>query len=186
MEIAAAALRRGAVVIFPTETFYGLGADPRSTEGVRSVFRLKRRPRDQPLPWIAADRSQVEEVCRLPAEAGALADRYWPGPLTLVLPLVADSAGTAAVRVSSHPAARALAAALGHPVVSTSANPSGQPPFTSAAGASSALAECAGGMVGLLALDGGPTPGGAPSVILDATSGDLRPLRGSLEDLEPG
>ena len=125
---AATELRSGAVVAFPTETFYALGADPRSPAAVAEVFRLKGRPGDRRLPWIAASRAQVEAVCVLPELAAALADRCWPGPVTLVLPLRGDRKDTVAVRVSSHPLARALAAALGHPVISTSANPTGAPP----------------------------------------------------------
>ena len=177
---AAEVLRAGGVVVFPTETFYALGADPRSSEGVEAVFGRKGRPRDRPLPWIAADCAQVEAVCRLPPPAAALAGRYWPGPLTLVLPL-RGTPGTAAVRVSSHPAARALAAALGYPVISTSANRSGEPPASTASEAAAVLR--GGGSERTLVLDGGPTPGGAPSVILDATTSDLRPLRGSLEQI---
>lgn len=178
---AAAALARGGVVVFPTETFYALGADPRSSAGVEAVYRWKTRPRDRPLPWIAASREQVESVCRLPPAAAALARRAWPGPVTLVLPL-RGGAGSAAVRVSSHPVARFLAAALGHPVISTSANRSGRPPARTAPSAVRGLAEGGPGRPPLLALDGGRTPGGAPSVILDARSEPLRPLRGTLSE----
>lgn len=175
----AAELRSGAVVAFPTETFYALGADPRSPEAVLEVFRLKGRPGDRRLPWIAASRAQVEAVCLLPEPAAVLADRCWPGPLTLVLPLRAAGGEGVAVRVSSHPLARALAEALGHPVISTSANPSGAPPVTTAA----AVREAFAGRVGesLRILDGGPTPGGEPSVIVDLTDASPRVLRGTFD-----
>lgn len=175
----AAELRSGAVVAFPTETFYALGADPRSPEAVLEVFRLKGRPEDRRLPWIAASRAQVEAVCLLPEPAAVLADRCWPGPLTLVLPLRAAGGEGVAVRVSSHPLARALAEALGHPVISTSANPSGAPPVTTAA----AVREAFAGRVGesLRILDGGPTPGGEPSVIVDLTDASPRVLRGTFD-----
>ena len=177
----AAALRSGGVAVFPTETYYALGADPRSPTGEASVFRLKGRPPDRPLPWIAASRAQVESVCRIPPLAAALAERHWPGPLTLVLPRRGGGPPTAAVRVSSHPLARALAEALGHPVISTSANRSGAPPATTASDALRDLPppEIGAGWV----LDGGETPGGAPSVIVDATAGRLRNLRGSPGEL---
>ena len=180
--LAAAARRLGAggVVAFPTETYYALGADPRSPAGMASVFRIKRRPAGRPLPWIAASREQVESVCRLPEEARALAERYWPGPLTLVLPRRGSATETAAVRVSSHPLARAVAEALGHPVTATSANRSGAPPATTAAEVRRQLASSA---AELRILDGGATPGGAPSVIVDATGPELRTLRGSLGQL---
>lgn len=177
---AAERLRAGGVVLYPTETFYALGADPRSPEGCAAVFRLKGREASRRLPRIAADRAQVEALCRFPEGAAALADRYWPGPLTLVLPL-REREGTVAVRVSPHPVARALAAALGHPVISTSANRSGAPPARTAAAAVASLGETAA--ASLTVLDGGTTPGGAPSVIVDATGAPFRTLRGSLESL---
>ena len=175
----AAELRSGALVAFPTETFYALGADPRSPEGVAEVFRLKGRPGDRRLPWIAASRAQVEAVCVLPEPAAALADRCWPGPVTLVLPLRAAGGDTVAVRVSSHPLARALAAALGHPVISTSANPTGAPPLTTAAEVRAAFA--GRGAENLRILDGGRTPGGEPSAIVDMTGKSPQVLRGTLE-----
>ena len=175
----AAALRSGAVAAFPTETFYALGADPRCSGAVSEVFRLKGRPGDRRLPWIAASREQVEAVCQLPGPAAALADRCWPGPVTLVLPLRAAGGEDVAIRVSSHPLARALAGALDHPVISTSANPSGAPPLTTAA----AVREAFRGRGGekLRVLDGGRTPGGEPSAIVDMTGASPRLLRGRLE-----
>ena len=175
----AAQLRAGAVVAFPTETFYALGADPRRAEAVAEVFRLKGRPEDRRLPWIAANRAQVEAVCVLPEPAAALADRCWPGPVTLVLPRRGVGGEGVAVRVSSHPLARALAAALGHPVISTSANPTGAPPLTTAADVRDAFA--GRGAETLRILDGGRTPGGEPSVIVDVTGESPRVLRGTLD-----
>lgn len=177
---AAAALEAGEAVVFPTETFYALGADPRSAVGTDRVFELKRRPRDRPLPWIGADRAQVEALCHFGEAARDLADRFWPGPLTLVLELREDPARTVAVRVSGDAAARGLAAALGHPVISTSANLSGLPAAATIAAVSASLGPAA---AALLALDGGTTPGGAPSVIVDPRGGEPRFLRGSLRDL---
>lgn len=179
------ALLAGGAAVYPTETFYALGADPRSERGCAAVFRLKARGPGKPLPWIAADREQAVAVCEFPPAAEALARRYWPGPLTLVLPL-RSGAGSAAVRVSAHPLARALAAALGHPVVSTSANRSGEPPARTAAEAAAALAPAlAPEDSPIPVLDGGTTPGGAPSVILDLTGPAPRAVRGSLDSLPP-
>ena len=175
----AAELRAGAVAAFPTETYYALGADPRSPEARSEVFRLKGRPADRRLPWIAASRAQVEAVCILPARAAALADRCWPGPVTLVLPLRSGPEEGVAVRVSSHPLARALAEALGHPVISTSANPTGSPPLTSAAAVREAFA--GRGATDLRILDGGRTPGGEPSVILDLMGTSPKVLRGTFD-----
>ena len=175
----AAELRSGAVVAFPTETYYALGADPRCAEAVSEVFRLKGRPGDRRLPWIAASRAQVEAVCFLPERAASLADRCWPGPVTLVLPLRAAGGAGVAVRVSSHPLARALADAVGHPVISTSANPTGAPPLTTAAAVREAFA--GRGAESFRIFDGGRTPGGEPSAIVDVTGESPRVLRGALD-----
>lgn len=175
----AAELRSGAVVAFPTETFYALGADPRCPAGVAEIFRLKGRPEDRRLPWIAASRAQVEAVCRLPKAAAALADRYWPGPVTLVLSLRSADEEGVAVRVSAHPLARALAGALGHPVISTSANRSGAPPVTTAGEVREAFAGPENANFRIL--DGGRTPGGEPSAIVDLTGASARVLRGTIE-----
>ena len=174
----AAEMRAGRVVAFPTETFYALGADPRCPEAVAEVFRLKGRPGDRRLPWIAASRTQVEAVCHLSARTAAFAERYWPGPVTLVLPLRAPPGEGVAVRVSSHPLARALAEAVGHPVISTSANPSGAPPLTTAPAVREAFTARRG--ENLRILDGGRTPGGQPSTIVDLTGEAPRVLRGTL------
>ncbi len=172
----AAHLVEGGVAIYPTETFYALGADPSSPAGVREVFRLKKRSPDAPLPWIAADEAQVREVCLLSGAAEELARKHWPGPLTLVLRR-RDDPGTIAVRVSSHPLAREVARALGRPVISTSANRSGFPPATTAEAAVAAFPDAG---IPILVLDAGVTPGGAPSTIVDATGESLRALRGRL------
>ena len=171
------ALRTGGVVAFPTETFYGLAVDPRSALAVRKIYSLKGRPADQPLPLIAASLEQVaEQVGSITALASRLASRGWPGPLTLIIPasplLCPDvhlSTGKVAVRVPDDPIARALAASAGHPITSTSANVSGQPPCSTP----EQVVEAFGDRLDVLdvLIDGGPTPGGLPSTIVDA-SGD--------------
>jgi L-threonylcarbamoyladenylate synthase len=171
---AAAAIARGEVVAYPTETFYGLAADPRNAEAIERVFAAKGRRSDEPLPLIVSDIEQVERwFGGLAPHAKALARRFWPGPLTLVLPLSGESlrtlpsnltAGRAnvAVRVPAHPLARALALAAGGAITSTSANPSGTPPASTADEVLRTLADRIA-----LVIDGGPTPGGAPSTIVD-------------------
>jgi L-threonylcarbamoyladenylate synthase len=174
---AVAALRREGVVAFPTETFYGLAADPRSPVAVRKVFSLKRRPPDQPLPLIAASVAQVRDhVGVMTPLAERLASKGWPGPLTLILPAsrhlcddVHLGTGRVAVRVPGHAVARALADSAGHAVTSTSANFSGEAAASTAEEVSSAF----GDTIDVL-IDGGRTPGGLPSTIVDATSD--RPL----------
>ncbi|KAA9010562.1 L-threonylcarbamoyladenylate synthase [Histidinibacterium aquaticum] len=131
---AAALLAEGRTVAFPTETVYGLGADARSDAAVAGIFAAKDRPRFNPLIVHLPDAEAVGTLCELPPGAERLA-RFWPGALTLVLPLregapvsplVTAGLPTLAVRVPDHPVARALLAAFGGPVAAPSANPSGR------------------------------------------------------------
>ena len=180
LEAAARVLRAGGLVAFPTETFYGLGAYALDEAAVARVFRAKGRPGDKPLLVLVDSLAMVERVAReVSVRARGLMDRYWPGPLTLVLPARADlptaltaGTGTIGVRLSGHPVARALVAALGAPVTAPSANPHGkatpQTPDEVLAGL--------GSRVDLL-LDGGSTPGGPPSTMLDLTRASAVLLR---------
>ena len=172
MTAAVAALRRGGVVAFPTETFYGLAADPRSPAAVKRIFSLKQRRADQPLPLIAADAEQVaEHVGTLTPLGARLASRGWPGALTLIIqasPRLCEdvhlSTGKVAVRVPADEIARLLARQAGHAITSTSANVSGEaPPSTP-----EDVVRVFGDRVDVL-IDAGPTPGGLPSTIVDAT-----------------
>ncbi len=169
---AVATLATGGVVVFPTETYYGLAADPRHDEAVERLYLVKGRAPDLVIPLIAADRAQVEtQIGPLTSLAACLADRFWPGPLTLAIAPVRRFAaqvhgpgGSVAVRVPDHAVARALAAACGCPLTSTSANRSGRPPVRTAADAEREL----GSLIDLI-LDAGSTSGGAPSTIVDVT-----------------
>lgn len=164
-------LRRGGVVAFPTDTFYGLAVDPTSPAAVRALFDLKGRDANVAVPLIAASLDQVDAFCGpLTGATGRLARTFWPGPLSLVWaapPAVAREvhAGreTVAIRVPAHDLARALAAAFGRPVTATSANPSGAPPARTVAELDAIAHDPR-----LLILDGGAAPGGAPSTIVDA------------------
>lgn len=177
---AASVLRAGGLVAFPTETFYGLGAAGLSAQAVRRVFAVKGRPESKPLLLLVDSVAMLDTiVSRIPPAARPLMARHWPGPLTLVLPArdtvpeaVTAGTGTVGVRLPAHPVARALVAALGEPVTAPSANPSGAPPPTTAA-------EVLGHFDGVieLILDGGPTPGGEPSTVVDATVDPPRILR---------
>jgi L-threonylcarbamoyladenylate synthase len=179
---AAEAITRGDVVAYPTETFYGLAADPRNAEAVERVFVAKGRRSEEPLPLIAADTDTVERwFGALTPRAAALAHRFWPGPLTLVLPLAQVPAlpqnltagrSNIAVRVPAHPLARALARAAGGVITSTSANRSGEPPVSTA----DEVLRSIGDRIALV-IDGGPTPGGAPSTIVDVTGAQPRLVR---------
>ena len=130
---AVAVLKNGGVVVFPTETAYGLAADATNADAVNRIFLLKGREEDKSFPLIAADQTMVETVAGISRGLIGLADRYWPGPLTLILPVMSDQLaptvirqGTIAIRISSHPVAQALSRGIGRPIVSTSANRSGQ------------------------------------------------------------
>jgi L-threonylcarbamoyladenylate synthase len=177
---AAGILARGGLVIYPTETLYALGCDPRHGAALQSLSLLKRRPADLRLPLVAADRGQLERFARLPAGAARLlADRFWPGPLTLVLPRREDAplapwdwGPTLAVRIPGNPLSRALAAALGSPVTSTSANLSGEPPASDSAALHPQLLAGAD-----LLLDAGALPRSLPSTLVQVSERSWRLLR---------
>jgi len=132
---AVAALGRGDVIVFPTETLYGLGADALNFSAVERVFQLKGREPNQPFPVLVSDRPMLESlVGQIVPLAEKLMARFWPGPLTLVLPARDDiprpllnATGGIGVRISSQPIAQALVKRLGRPLTATSANPSRQP-----------------------------------------------------------
>jgi L-threonylcarbamoyladenylate synthase len=177
---AAAVLARGDIVALPTETFYGLAVDGCSPDALPLVNRLKGKPDEAPVLLLLADLAQAEAFCdtRIP-RFHKLAEVFWPGPLTLVVPLSpsapADPSGgrgTVAVRVPGLALPRRLAAELGRPLSGVSANRTGAPPCRTA----SEVAEVFGQDLGMI-LDGGPTPGGASSTLLDLTSNPPRILR---------
>jgi L-threonylcarbamoyladenylate synthase len=176
---AAAVLRRGGLVAYPTETFYALGALARDTAAVERLARVKGRPDGKPLPLLAADRSAVEEVALLAGAAVRLADRFWPGPLTLVLPArpglppaVTAGTGSVGIRVPGSALARALAREVGSALVSTSANLAGAPPPATAAALAPELRARLDGV-----LDGGATPGGLPSTVVAVEGEGVRLVR---------
>jgi L-threonylcarbamoyladenylate synthase len=168
---AATWIRTGGIVAIPTDTLYGLAANPFDAKAVARVFAAKGRPQSQALPLIAADAAQVEvHIGALSAAAGRLARRFWPGPLTLLLPApvtlardVVGGTGRVGVR-SAHHIACAVAASVGTPITATSANVSGEPPTDDP----DVVERTLGRVVDFL-LDTGPTPGGAPSTIVDVT-----------------
>jgi len=167
---AAALLREGRLVAFPTETVYGLGADARQGEAVAGIFAAKGRPRFNPLIVHVADMKTAEQVAEFSEPARALAARFWPGPLTLVLPLRRDAGisdlvtadlDTVAVRMPAHPVARALLRAFGGPLAAPSANPSGKVSPTEA----DHVLEGLSGRIAAV-IDGGACPVGVESTIL--------------------
>jgi L-threonylcarbamoyladenylate synthase len=167
---AVAIIRQGGLVAFPTETVYGLGADATNDNAVASIFAVKERPRFNPLIVHVADVNDAAELVAFDDGARALAQAYWPGPLTLVLPrrktagislLTSAGLDTIAVRVPSHPVAQALLRSCDLPIAAPSANPSGQASPTSAMHVAGDL----GDRVELI-LDGGPVPIGIESTIV--------------------
>jgi L-threonylcarbamoyladenylate synthase len=172
------ALRSGRVVAYPTDTLYGLAADPRRQEAVDAIFRIKGRDAARALPLIAADLSQVAAVSRLSTIGQQLARRFWPGPLTLVLSTIGPLAdgvathGTIAVRVPAHDVARALAAGFGFAITATSANHTGERPAASG----EEIVRTLDKEIAVL-VDAGPVRGGAPSTIVDVTAEAPRLVR---------
>lgn len=166
-------LQAGEVVAFPTETVYGLGADAANTAAVDKIFAAKGRPSDNPLIVHVANLAQVEAVAAaIPPVAKTLMERFWPGPLTLVLPKrggavserVTAGLPTVAVRMPNHPLALALIEASGLALAAPSANRSGRPSPTTAA---HVLADLSGRIAGVI--DGGPTGIGVESTVLDCS-----------------
>jgi L-threonylcarbamoyladenylate synthase len=184
---AIAALRAGEVVVYPTETFYGIGADPFIPEALESIFAIKGREAAKTIALIAHnDDAAFAIASEVPQNARILARAFWPGPLTLVMPahpelpsaLIGPDGGVG-VRVSSHPIARALAQGLGRPITATSANRSGAAPARTIAEARSAL----GGEVKAF-VDGGTLTGGAPSTIVQCDRTGWRLLRAGVIGLD--
>ncbi|MCZ0984381.1 L-threonylcarbamoyladenylate synthase [Streptomyces diastatochromogenes] len=189
IEKAAGVLRAGGLVALPTETVYGLGANAEDPAAVTRIFEVKGRPPTHPLIVHVAAAAQLDDwVAEVPPAARLLADRFWPGPLTLVLrrgtrvPLEATGGlETVAVRVPDHPVALALLSAFGGGVTAPSANRFGQVSPTTAANVRSEL----GGAVDFV-LDGGPCEVGVESTIVDVTGEQpaiLRPGGVTREDL---
>jgi L-threonylcarbamoyladenylate synthase len=167
---AAASLRACKLVVFPTETFYAIGADPMQPEALTALWDVKGREPGKPIALIAANQESAFAIAReIPAGARLLAETFWPGPLTLVLPagtglneaLIGQSGGIG-VRVSPHPIARELAAEAGGLVTATSANLSGQPPASTLTEARQSL----GARIAMY-LDGGILNSKAPSTVVE-------------------
>ena len=168
---AAAALQRGALVLLPTDTVYGIAADPRMADWEPRLRRAKRRPEDKPIPFLAASMAQIEEQgATMNAWERALAKRFWPGALTLVLQM--RNGREEAFRIPDCPVTLAVLNAVGTALRVTSANVSGEPPAINAAQAVAALgsaAECC--------LDSGPAPGGIASSVVRIRNGKIEIIR---------
>ncbi|WP_078414426.1 L-threonylcarbamoyladenylate synthase [Priestia abyssalis] len=190
LEEAAKLLKEGETIAFPTETVYGLGADATSDRAVDKIFVAKGRPSDNPLIIHIGSKEAVEKIAKeIPSSAQALIDRFWPGPLTLVLkkrPGISEkvTAGleTVAVRMPSHPIALELLKKVDLPIAAPSANLSGKPSPTLA---KHVWADLDGRISGIV--DGGPTGVGVESTVLDCTEDTpliLRPGGVTKEQIE--
>jgi len=178
--IAIAALRAGEVVVYPTETFYGIAADAFEPEALERIFEIKGRDTAKTIALIAHDAAAAFAIAReVPEIARRLAAAFWPGPLTIVMParsgipnaLIGPDGGVG-IRVSSHPIARTLAYGLGRPITATSANRSGEPPARTIAEARAALGDKVKVFV-----EGGTLTAGAPSTVVQCDRDGWRLLR---------
>ena len=180
-------LTNDGVVVFPTDTLYGLGADVFSLPALQRIFSIKGRPPELALPVLVAGPDQVETVAQpMNAQTQRLANQFWPGPLTLVMrrspdlpDLVTGGADTVAVRMPAHRIPLALARRLGRPITGTSANLSGQPDLLDLDSIQSQL----GNLVDYI-IRAGPPPEGTGSTVVDITGDEPRLLREGSISLE--
>lgn len=176
---AAAEARAGNLIVLPTDTLYGVACDAFNPEAVRAIYAAKQRPYSKPIPILLADSSDLPRVVRsVPPVAQTLIARYWPGPLTILLPKHPDLPAeisdndSVAVRIPDSDVGRAIIRAVGGAMAVTSANLTGQEPADTAA---DALQKLAGWVTAVV--DDGPSPHAAASTIVDATGPELRILR---------
>lgn len=170
LEKAAEIILRGGLVIYPTETFYALGANALNKEAVEKVFKVKKRSLYKPISVIIADRSWLKElVVEIPEVAIALIENFWPGALTIIFKAnpkwpskLTAGTGKVGIRLSSHPIAQKLVSWVNVPITATSANISGQPP-------PSDVKSISLNRINFI-ISGGSTPGDIPSTIIDVTS----------------
>lgn len=179
-------IRSGGVIAYPTETFYGLGVDPANPAAVKRLFAIKGREPDQPILILISGPDEVEQwASPVTPAARAMMERHWPGPLTLVFPANRNvlrelSAGTGSIglRVPGSETTRLLLAFLGTALTGTSANRAGGPSPATAEGVFREV----GDRIDLI-LDGGETPGGRPSTVVDVTASAPRVIREGAIDI---
>jgi len=180
ISLAAAHLRRGGIVAFPTETYYGLAVDPDCAPAVAKLFTAKQRRENKPLLLLIDNKEQLADIVEaVPPLYVPLMKRYWPGPLTLVFPAkshvnrqITGHTGTVGVRISPHPLARQLVQRMGKPITATSANISGLSPARSA----QEVDEMLGDLVDYV-VDGGQSEPGLCSTVVGIKNGRLCLLR---------
>ena len=191
VEQAVKVLHKGGVIVFPTETSYGLGCDPRNLAALGKIYRLKERSTSKALPLVSCSIEQVRNIFDVPKAVEELADKYWPGPLTILLepkdmslrhqmPVFKD--GLAAVRVSSHPFVQALACSYNFPITATSANMTGMADPYSMNDLLKVYEPVDASKQPDLIIDGGDLPYNPPSTIIKVESGKIEVLRqGAIE-----
>jgi tRNA threonylcarbamoyl adenosine modification protein (Sua5/YciO/YrdC/YwlC family) len=180
LDYATRMIKSGKVVAFPTDTFYGLGADPLNLAAVSEIFRIKRRTADRPLPLLVASLDQAADLALNPPRLFfKLAEKFWPGPLTIVVPAsrliplkVTANTGKVGLRWPRAPLAVAIIAAVARPITGTSANLAKNHPCSTAEGVEEQL-----GPDLPLILDGGPTQGVLASTVVDLVGEHVRILR---------
>ena len=178
IRVASQVVRDGGLVVYPTDTVYGLGCDPFNVNGVKRVFRVK-RDREKPLPILSCSVADLEKIAHLSDVARKIVAKLWPGPLTIIVPkkpalpdVVTCGLDSVGVRVPEHDVAVQLIRLSGGLLVGTSANKTGQKPACTASEALEQLGE----KVDVI-LDGGPAPLGEPSTVVDLTTEKPKILR---------
>ncbi|MFZ3123319.1 MAG: L-threonylcarbamoyladenylate synthase [Thermodesulfovibrionales bacterium] len=173
-------LKDGGIVAYPAETFYGLGVKFDKEASLRKLYELKKRPKEKPMPLIIGNRASLSMIAVFVNEiAESLMDKFWPGPLTLLLkakkglsPYLTADTGRIAVRIPGESAALYLVREAGFPITATSANPSGMPPAEDA----DSVIRYFGEKIDMV-IDGGRTAGGLPSTIVDVTEKKIKIVR---------
>ena len=172
-------VKNGGLVIYPTDTVYGLGCDPFNIKAVEKVFKAKGERKNKPLPILASEMKAVEKIAHMNKDAKKIAKKYWPGPLTLVVPkkpalpsIVTCNLASVGVRIPNHKVALQLITLCGGLLVGTSANRTGEKPPKTAQEAATQLGEQVD-----VVLEGGTTPLGQESSIVDLTSRKPKMLR---------
>jgi len=184
IKVAAKILKQGGLVVYPTDTVYGLGCNPFDVDAVERLIRVK-GARDKPLPVLACNLANVKRIAELSSDARKIGEQFWPGPLTLVLPkkllsdVVTFGLATVGVRIPNNEVALELIRCSGGLLVGTSANKTGSKPPTSVPEISRQL----GGEVDVI-LDGGVTELGGSSTVLDLSGGKVKVLRKGCVSLE--
>ena len=180
LSLAVELLQNGGIIAYPTETFYGIGAKFDSDDALKKIYGIKQRPQDKAMPLIIGERDLLPVIAvGVSITASALMDKFWPGPLTLIIPArenvseyITAGTHTVAVRIPGESFALRLAQTAHFPITATSANISGLPPARDI----ETVLRYFGDRIDLI-IDAGPTPGGLPSTIVDARGSALKILR---------